>query len=198
VKRIVVIVALISLLAGILAAGFVSVGFYLSPQDDLQPSDAVVAISGGDTNARAAEAIRLYKANWAPILIFSGAALDPTGPSNAQAMQQIAIDQGVPARSILLDEDSTNTAQNATGVAAIARSRNFHRIILVTSPYHQRRAGLVFRAAMGPDVQIINHSSYDQNWRRSRWWENDASVSITLAELQKTIYVLWAQRSGQP
>ena len=83
-----------------------SIGAYLGP-DDLRgcteptqdggacdEADAIIALSGGDTNARANEAIRLYKLGWAPIIIFSGAAADPSGPSNAAAMRKIALGEG--------------------------------------------------------------------------------------------------------
>ena len=72
---------------------FVTVGLhiYLQPNDlssceeapvltesagKCQPADAVVAISGGDTNARTDKAISLYKNGWAKKIIFSGAAAD--------------------------------------------------------------------------------------------------------------------------
>ncbi|HMR73214.1 MAG TPA: YdcF family protein, partial [Candidatus Saccharibacteria bacterium] len=50
-----------------------------------EKADAIVAVSGGDTMARVDQAIELYKNGWATMLIFSGAALDKTGPSNASA-----------------------------------------------------------------------------------------------------------------
>src|SRR6185503_9063893 len=123
-------------------------GYYLSPQSPLAKSDAIVAISGGDTEARTAEAVSLYKGGWAPHLIFSGAAADTSGPSNARAMATAAETAGVPKSAIQLDETSANTEQNATDVAAIIHNQGYHSIILVTSPYHQRRAYVVFRRAL--------------------------------------------------
>ncbi len=179
---------------GLLGVGiFFGLGFYLSPQSPLSKSDAIVAVSGGETRSRALEAIKLYKEGWAPHLIFSGAALDPTGPSNARAMETIALSEGVPQKDILLDETSANTTANAAGVADIVKAQEFHKIILVTSPYHQRRASVTFHRALGSDVTILNHSSTDANWRRTHWWASDYSRSLTIAELQKTLYVLWAK-----
>lgn len=171
-------------------AGFFGLGFYLSPQSPLAKSDAIVAISGGETNSRALEAISLYRQGLAPHIIFSGAALDPNGPSNARAMRTLALAHMVPDNAITLDETSANTDQNAAGVAAIVRQNNYQQIILVTSPYHQRRASLTFRAALPVNVAILNHSTTDQNWRRAEWWANVYSREITLSELQKTLYVL--------
>jgi uncharacterized SAM-binding protein YcdF (DUF218 family) len=174
---------------------FFSVGFFLSPQSKLSKSDAIVAISGGETVSRTDEAISLYQAGWAPVLIFSGAARDASGPSNAAHMKQVAMAAGVPAEAILIDEAATNTQQNAEGVASIARDHGYRSIILVTSPYHQRRASLTFRRALDHSVAIINHSTTDHAWRRSAWWANDYSYNLTLSELRKTLYTLIFERS---
>lgn len=183
-----VIIALTVAVLG--AVGFFGIGFYLSPQSPLSRSDAIVAISGGETDARALEAIKLYQEGWAPNIIFSGAALDPNGPSNARAMEHLALQKGVPASAISLDETALNTDQNAAGVAKIIQTNQYHKIILVTSPYHQRRASTTFRDVIGPGVVILNHSTTDKNWRRSKWWASDYSRTLTYAELQKTLYVM--------
>ena len=73
------------------------------------PADVIIAISGGDTQARTTEAIRLYKQGWAPQLIFSGAAQDTSGPSNAEAMRIQAIKAGVPITDIFLDTRAVDT-----------------------------------------------------------------------------------------
>lgn len=147
---------------------------------------AVVAVSGGDTNARTDEAIRLYKNGWSDTLVFSGAAQDKTGLSNAAAMQARAISAGVPESSILLDEYSATTKQNAENVQTIFASRNIRSIILVTSGYHQRRAGLEF-AKRASSVTVLNHPvSQDQDWSMW-WWTNPRGWYLAVSELVKII-----------
>ncbi|HSX41276.1 MAG TPA: YdcF family protein [Candidatus Saccharimonadales bacterium] len=182
----------------LLAVGFLSIGFYLSPQDKLEHADVIVAISGGETTSRTAEAVELYKAGYAPKLLFSGAAQDPTGPSNAAAMQKSAERQGVPSSDVLIEESAQNTAQNAEASANVLRSAGAQKIILVTSPYHQRRASLEFHRALGKPVKIINHSAPDHRWRKSAWWETPYSYNLTISELQKTIYVLTTKNGTNP
>jgi uncharacterized SAM-binding protein YcdF (DUF218 family) len=190
-KRFAVVLLVLVLLAAAGAATFFfGVGYYLSPQDPLEKAGAIVAVSGGETESRTAEAIAVYQAGWAPKLIFSGAAADPNGPSNARAMANIAEAAGVPASAILLDETSANTRQNATNVKHLVDQYNISSIILVTSPYHQRRAEIAFRRALGPGMIIINHSSVDHRWRRSHWWASGYSREVTLAELQKVAFEL--------
>ena len=171
-------------------AFFFGIGYYLSPQDELVKADAVVAISGGDTAARTKEAVRIYQQGLASHLIFSGAALDPNSPSNAKTMATAAVVAGVPKSNIELDETAANTRQNAAGVATNVNQAGYHSIILVTSPYHQRRADITFHRALGGGFTIINHSSYDDQWRRSHWWATPVSRELTFAELQKVAFEL--------
>ncbi len=169
---------------------FFGLGFYLSPQSHLAKSDAIVAISGGETGARVDEAVKLFREGYAPQLIFSGAALDKSGPSNAAAMERQAAIEGVPPNKITIEERAADTAQNAVNVRNIISAADYHQIILVTSPYHQRRAYITFSRAFGPGVKILNHSAIDQTWRRSKWWATPQSFALTLTELPKTLFIL--------
>lgn len=152
--------------------------------------DAIVAISGGDTDARTREAIELYKKGWSDTLIFSGAAEDKQGSSNAAVMRQTAIKAGVPESAIQIEEYGADTAGNASGVAQIVDRQEYIRMILVTSPYHQRRAYMEFAQAMGPSIKIINHpTAYDKYWLPEVWWLNPYSWYLAITELVKMMYV---------
>lgn len=148
--------------------------------------DGIVAISGGDTGARTKEAINLYKNGWAKILIFSGAAQDKSGPSNAAAMKNIAIAYDVPESAIYLDEYSETTKQNAENSQTIFAKLNIKKVILVTSGYHQRRAGLEFSERTS-NVEIINHSaSNDKDWS-FWWWITPSGWWLASSELLKIV-----------
>lgn len=144
---------------------------YLSPQDKLEHADAIVVISGGDTDARINEGVALYMDGFSDRIIFSGAAAEGE-ISNASAMKNIAVRKGVPAKSILIEEDSRTTEENAIDVTRIIKDEEIKSIILVTSPYHQRRAYEAFRDSLGKDYKIINHSAKDSQWRKADWWSN--------------------------
>lgn len=153
-------------------------------------ADAIVAISGGDTAARAREAISLYKQGWAPYIIFSGAAQDKQGASNAAVMSQQAIAARVPESAILLDEASVNTADNASQVRSIVMQHGFKRLILVTSPYHQRRASIEFNRRLEDVATIINHpTSTDRFWNEHSWWATPWGLWLAVSELVKVLFV---------
>ena len=161
-------------------------GWYLAPRDDLQKSEAIVAISGGDTESRTVTAANLYKQGWATQLIVAGAAADPDSISNADQMRHIAINQGVPSTAIRTETTSRDTAENAVKVAQTFQTSP-RRLILVTSPYHQRRAYQEFQAAF-PDTVIINYPAFDQTWRRSLWWITPDGWYLTLSESAKLVF----------
>lgn len=176
----------------------VAISLYLQPNDLLgcgdTPNltdncaavDAIVVISGGDTNARTDEAVRMFKNGWAPKLVLAGAAEDKTGPSNAAAMKQRAVSTGVPASVIYLDEASETTKQNATYVQSIFIANDISSIILVTSGYHQKRASLEFNKN-NTNIYIKNHPVLnDQDWSMW-WWTSPRGWTLAVTELFKII-----------
>lgn len=182
----------------VIVVAIAAIGTYLAPDDlagcgmmpsetaDCRKADAIVAVSGGHTSVRAAEAIKLFKAGWGDRLIFSGAAQDTSGPSNALVMKQQAIAAGVPASKIEIDEFSRTTHQNAEQTDELVQEYHITRLIVVTSPYHQRRAGLEFKQIFGPAVQVVNHpASDDPDWS-PYWWLTPRGWWLAGGELVKT------------
>jgi len=176
-------------IGGLVGLLFVGLPYYLAPQDKLVKADAIVAVSGGQTTTRTLGAIKLYDEGYAPLIIFSGAAQDPNSVSNAAAMRKIALSAGVPASAILVEEDSADTYENAQNSARIINDNSIKSILLVTSPYHQRRASIEFKRALGNGIKVINYSTSDENWRRSAWWKNSYALNLTLSEFQKIVFL---------
>ncbi len=162
---------------------------FLGPVDSLEKADAIVAISGGDTDARASAAIQLYHDGWAPKIIFSGAALDPLSPSNAAVMRERAVRGGVPSDDVVIEESAVDTAQNALKSNKILENLKVKKIILVTAGYHQRRASMEFSQATGGTIKIINHPTDDKDWSHL-WWTNVRGWWLAISELLK-ISVIW-------
>lgn len=183
----------------LLAISITIISVYLTPDDirqcsavtesgNCQAVDAIVAVSGGNTPVRAAEAIRLYQEGWSDTLIFSGAAADPSGPSNAEVMRRQAIQAGVPATAIKVESSSRTTRENAELVKQLlvdAGGGEAKRVILVTSPYHQRRASLEFRVLAGEGITIINRPTpNDPDWSKL-WWLTPRGWWLAGGELVK-------------
>jgi uncharacterized SAM-binding protein YcdF (DUF218 family) len=166
------------------------IGDYLTPADSLQKADIIVVLSGGDD--RTEWGIKLYQDGWAPKVLFSGAAADRTGPSNAAAMRITALNEGIPDSSILVEPKATNTFENAILSKPILERLGAKKIIIVTSPYHQRRAYEIFKEAFkGRDIIILNSPSGYSAWSAESWWQKSASFDITASELIKIFWAKW-------
>ena len=108
--------------------------------------------AGGGAQERLKKAVDLYKAGAADYLVLSSGYVYSF--READVMRALAMDQGVPAGHIVVEERATNTYQNVTFVDQILKARRWRSILLVSSPYHMRRALLVWRK-VDPDVVVI-------------------------------------------
>jgi len=183
----------------ILIALIIGISFYLQPNDFIgcqeipttgssqcEKGDAIIVVSGGDTMARTDEGIRLYKNGWADTLVFSGAAQDKSGPSNAAAMRTRALAQSVPSSAILVEEKSATTEENAMNTKTILADNNIKNVILVTSGYHQRRAALEFEK-LGGTIALRNHPLInDKDWSLF-WWLTPRGWWLAGSEVVKVI-----------
>ena len=164
---------------------FLLIGSWLAVEDPLAKADAIVAISG-DTGARANTAITLWKDGWAPIIVFSGAAIDPESVSSAEIMRREALRQGVPENATVIEPASATTEENAAEVAKLMVQRKLRSAILVTSPSHQRRAAFEFGRAFEPSgLSFRNYPARDPEWNAFLWWRQEPVRSRTLLELVK-------------
>jgi len=178
---------IVGFVAGIVAAlaGLMAVGHFLAVEDPLAQADAIVALSG-DQGARTATAVDLWKRGIAPVLVFAGSSEDPASVPSAEIMKREAVRLGVPADRVLTEPSSATTKENATRVSDILRGYQITRVILVTSPYHQRRASILFeRQLEGTSITFRNYPARDDKWDPSLWWVSEPSRSLTLVELAK-------------
>ena len=180
--------AFAGLIAGVVllwAPGFLLEG----PRRPLERSDAIIVISGDEDLARYREGVRLFRAGWAAVLIFSGAARDHP-ESNAEVMRKMAVDDGVPPAAILTDHLGGDTYGNAVHTRSLMEQHKLRSAILVTSPYHLHRAELTFNGVYnGSGIRVIGRSAPDGEWRKQSWWARDDTRVLTLRELEKLAYV---------
>jgi uncharacterized SAM-binding protein YcdF (DUF218 family) len=164
----------------------------LIKDDKPQEADYIVVISGGDTYGRTKKGIELYKQAYAPKLLLSGDAADTNSPSNAEVMKNVAIQSGVKAEDIITEENSKNTTQNAKeSIAKIIKSGPKQKIILVTSPYHSRRAKLEFEKAFKAQTiqaSVISVVAEDKYWG-TFWWLRPRAIIISILELVKAPFL---------
>jgi uncharacterized SAM-binding protein YcdF (DUF218 family) len=160
-----------------------------TPQPAPTASDAIVVISGDEQMARFQEGVNLYDQGLGHYLVFSGAAYD-NGTSNADVMRALAVKRGVPERAIFEESQGGDTWGNAVYTRKVLEEHGLHSAILVTSPYHARRARLTFDAAYaGSGIQLAVHAAPDSQWRKLSWWQQPETRRLTFTELQKLAYI---------
>jgi uncharacterized SAM-binding protein YcdF (DUF218 family) len=184
-------VVLAALLATGAAGALLLPGFVLdTPRPAAQPSQAIVVISGDEQMARFQEGVSLYRRGFGQYLVFSGAAYD-NGVSNADVMRDLAVQRGVPERAILEEPLGEDTWGNAVHTRELLETHGIRNAILVTSPYHARRAKLTFDAAYsGSGIDLAIHAAPDSQWRKLSWWRQPETRRLTFTELQKLSYIV--------
>lgn len=121
----------------------------LAVSNPLSRSDALVVFGGGltpdgklgiSTEERVRYASELYQQRLAEYVVISGGYRVAPSHEEARGMAARLVQLGVPRDRILQDRRARNTFENARQVYALCAARGFTRVILVTSPYHMRRA----------------------------------------------------------
>src|SRR5262245_12632269 len=130
---------------------------YLAPATSDQPVDAIVVLEAwatqqGELNEsglnRAFKAAEWYHAGASKVMVLTGLRPTESRPGSALApMTRVLTRLGVPREAILIDDESPNTRSSALYVAALARTRKWSSVALVTDLAHMKRASLALRRA---------------------------------------------------
>jgi uncharacterized SAM-binding protein YcdF (DUF218 family) len=197
-------VALLFLAAGVTIA-VRDAGRFLVVADPLPPhADAIVMLAGSPSD-RALETARLYDLGLAPRVVLTRAQL----PRGAAALRGrgVRLPQehelattalgalGVPATAIeVVQRRAYSTTSEARAIARWACRHGLHSLIVVTSPAHTRRARLILRRALGPDVALTVRPSPAALFPADRWWRQRRAVKDVLTEYQKLAAYWLAER----
>jgi uncharacterized SAM-binding protein YcdF (DUF218 family) len=102
-------------------------------------------IAGPALTRRTEHAVALYQAGLAPVIICSGGQGEPGLMSEAQAACDLAAGLGVPRASLLLEDQSHSTEENARNTAVIMQANGWNTAVIVSDGFHLYRADLLFK-----------------------------------------------------
>lgn len=177
---------------------------YLRLNQPLEKADCIVGFGNFNTDI-AVRAAELYHQGWAPKILFTGGLGRNTQGllSEAEAVRfgKVAMDLGVPEGDILLEDKSTNTAENIRFTRALLEEKAIPhgRILGVHQPFMERR----ITAAMGvywpeqdfyvtsPQVTIPEYLER----AKEQGVSEEASVSVIVGDFQRM--ELYAQKGWQ-
>lgn len=162
-----------------------------------RPADAIVVFAGGVGESgtagggyqeRVKQAVDLYRQGAAPRMIFSSGYAFVF--HETEVMKDLAIALGVPAEAIVLETKATNTYENVRLVDRVLDQHRWRSILLVSSPYHMRRALLTWRK-VAPDMTVIpTPAPQSQFYAHSRGASMDQIRGILQEYLAILVY-LW-------
>lgn len=92
--------------------------------------------------SRTLTAARLAKLYNLPVLYTGGNTYD-NGADEAMIVRKILTDVGIPASSIIIEQQSINTTQSIRNIKGILLQNNFKQPLVVTSAYHMPRSMLI-------------------------------------------------------
>lgn len=124
-----------------------------------ETSDCILVLGSHDLRV-ADRGAELYLQGWAPILLFSGGLGNVTKgiwtDPEADRFARIALDMGVPAEAIFIENQSTNTGENILFTKKLLRDKGLdpQTFLLVQKPYMERRSYATFKKHW-PDKKLI-------------------------------------------
>lgn len=167
---------------------------YLGMHQTPEPADVIVGFGNFNTNI-ARRAAELYHQGLAPVVLFTGGLGRNTegllSEPEAVRFARVAMECGVPEKAILLEPESTNTAENILFTRRLLEERGIphERILGVHQPFMERR----ITAAMGvywpeqafrvtsPQTSITD---YLEDAKKQGVTEN-AAVSVIVGDFQR-------------
>ena len=139
----------------LVAAWLIALGavIALGSPDRARPSDAIVVLGAAQywgrpspvLKARLDHAVGLWRRRMAPRVVLTGGVGVGDTTSEAAVSRKYVIRQGIPDSAILLETTGRTTQESLRSVAAMLRSRNQDRVILVSDPFHMLRLDILAR-----------------------------------------------------
>ena len=135
-------------LAAVALAGYATYRIWdQGNRDDRRPADAIVVMGAAQYDgrpspvfaARIEHAIALFNDGIASRLIVTGGKAEGDRTTEAATAREYAIDHGVPASAIIVEDAGRTTLESVRGVAALMRDRDLASAVFVSDPSHMLR-----------------------------------------------------------
>ncbi len=171
----------------------IQIGKYLVFQTALKPADVIVVLGGGEKE-RAYQGIKLFKEKYAKKIIFTGEKLDVPFLEEvhwAQLAKKEAVLNGIEEKDIIIVLESHSTYDDALLIKKIVKKYEFKSLIIVTEPYHIKRAFFVFKKRFKKSaVNLMFYPVQDSWFSANNWWFSEKGLVRVNNEYIKFIYYL--------
>jgi len=191
-----------ALALAVMVAALMRWGGYLLISNEPLPShlDVAVVLQGSilGEKARVAGAVRLVQQGITDKILVSvpresywGQAVAPI----AYAYNEKLYGQEMISHFVFYetDDDVDSTEEESKVLFNAIQAHGWHSIAVVTSDYHTRRAGIVWRQMLREkhsSVQVWIHGVPDPEFRASAWWRDRRSAKYWFLECTKLLWTL--------
>jgi uncharacterized SAM-binding protein YcdF (DUF218 family) len=158
-------------------------------RDNPEKADLAIVFGSSEPELcafRARHAANLYRLGLVPALVLSGGKVT-SSVSEADQMAAICVDAGVPREHLWLENESRTTFENAAKavnlLARDARLYGIETILLVSCPWHMRRAYLTTRQAFTDRVRLLC-CPHDEWCTEASWRESAECILRVTAEIR--------------
>jgi len=159
---------------------------FLVHSDPPVPADMIVVLAGDFTGSRIFTAGGLVRQGFAPKALISGPA-GVYGLYESDLAIAMAVHNGYPAAYFVgFPNDSKSTASETAALVPELRRLHVHKIDLVTSNFHTRRAAKIFRS-QAPDIEVHVVAAPDRYFTPNGWWKEREGRKTFLIEWMKTM-----------
>jgi uncharacterized SAM-binding protein YcdF (DUF218 family) len=157
----------------------------LAVADPLAPSDVIVVMAGDPDYERTTTAAALMRSGTGKTLILTGG--EPGPGDSAESLRARALELGVPPQRIQVETRSHSTREAVLAVAPMIEALHARTVIVVTSPYHQRRAVAAARRAW-PGIEVRSYPASPSSWTADGWWRSRRGRRTVATEYFKLFY----------
>jgi uncharacterized SAM-binding protein YcdF (DUF218 family) len=163
-----------------------ALGSYLVKADAPEKADIALVLAGDGEGNRILTAAQLARQGYISQVLVSGPS-GVYGQYECDLAIPFAEKAGYPASYFLhFENDARSTQQEAHDAIVRLHQLGVHKVLLVTSDYHTRRSGKIYRSA-APDLQFVVVAAPDRYFTAGGWWHNRQGEKIAFNEWVKTL-----------
>jgi uncharacterized SAM-binding protein YcdF (DUF218 family) len=156
----------------------------------------IAVILGGGGGSRFRTGLSLYDRGLVDQLLL----VDIKKAAWNSILERFCSDCKADGKDVVILEGSTNTLTDAELVSQYCAAHGIDSILVVTDPYHTRRASIIFNSQFKEsDVEISVVSSGDFMGKLSpdeKWWQDDPTLKVIFGEISRISIILFRKEKS--
>lgn len=162
--------------------------FFLLVDEPVTQADIAVVLGGGG-GSRFRKGLSLYESGFVKHLVL----VDNKKNAWADMLHRFCPDCTATGKNTVL-EGSQNTFTDAELAESYCRTQSIHSMLVVTDPYHTRRASLIFHKQFAKSpvtIAVVSSGEFGSRLQpNERWWQDDETLKTVWTEMNKLMIIL--------